>query len=100
MEKDTDSYFYLKVSGNSMNQKFQDGDYVLIKEQHDLENGDIGVFLVNGDDATLKRYRRINNELVLLEPMSSDPTYEPITVDLKKTTLKVLGKAVNYFGKI
>lgn len=100
LEKDLSEYIYLRVVGNSMNQKFQDGDYVLIKIQSTLENGEIGVFLVNGDDATIKRYRQINKQIVLLEPMSDDTSYEPITVDLKKTSFKILGKAVNYFGKV
>lgn len=98
--KDVSNYFYLKVVGNSMNQKFQDGDYVLIREQPNLENGEIGAFLVNGDDATIKRYRKISKDLVLLEPMSDDSSFEPITIDLKKQNLKILGKAVNYFGSL
>ena len=92
--------FYLRVSGESMNQKVKNGDYALIHKQDYAENGDIVVAIVNGDDeATLKRYKKLNEQFILLEPMSSDPSIEAITVDLKDTNFKIIGKAIGQFGK-
>ena len=97
----SDDLFYLLVSGQSMNLKVKNGDYALIKKQDYAEDGDIVVAIVNGDDeATLKKYRRLNDQFVLLEPMSTDSTIEAITVDLKNTNFKIIGKAIGYFGKI
>lgn len=94
-----DDYFYLKVSGESMNLKVQNGDYALIHKQDYAENGDIIVAIVNGDDeATLKRYKKINNEIVMLEPMSTYPM-EPIVINLKETKFQIIGKAIGKFGK-
>lgn len=94
-----DDYFYLKVSGESMNLKVQNGDYALIHKQDYAENGDIIVAIVNGDDeATLKRYKKINDEIVMLEPMSTYPM-EPIVINLKETNFKIIGKAIGQFGK-
>lgn len=96
----SDDLFYLIVSGQSMNLKIKNGDYALIKKQDYAEDGDIVVAIVNGDDeATLKKYRRLNDQFVLLEPMSTDSTIEAITVDLKNTNFKIIGKAIGYFGK-
>lgn len=95
-----DDYFYLKVSGESMNLKIHNGDYALIKKQDYAENGDIIVAIVNGDnEATLKKYKKLNEQFVLLEPMSTDPTIETITVDLKNTKFQIIGKAIGQFGK-
>lgn len=95
-----DDYFYLKVSGESMNLKVHNGDYALIHKQDYAENGDIIVAIVNGDDeATMKKYEKLNEQFVLLKPMSTDPTIEMITVDLKQTKFKIIGKAIGQFGK-
>lgn len=94
-----EDYFYLKVSGDSMNQRVQDGDYVLIHKQDYAEDGDLIVAIVNSDDeATLKRYKKINDEIVMLEPMSTYPM-EPIVINLKETKFQIIGKAIGQFGK-
>ena len=96
----TDDLFYLLVSGRSMDKKVKNGDYALIHKQDYAEDGDIVVALVNGDDeATLKKYKKLNAQFVLLEPMSTDPSIEAITVDLKSTDFKIVGKAIGQFGK-
>ena len=95
-----ENLFFLRVSGQSMNLKVKNGDYALIHKQDYAENGDIVVAIVNGDDeATLKKYKKLNNQFVLLEPMSSDSSIEAITVDLKDTNFKIIGKAIGQFGK-
>lgn len=95
----SDDLFYLRVSGESMNLKVKNGDYALIRKQDYAEDGDIIVAIVNGnDEATLKRYKKINNEIVMLEPMSTYPM-EPIIINLKETNFKIIGKAIGYFGK-
>lgn len=94
-----DDYFYLKVSGESMNLKVHNGDYALIHKQDYADDGDIIVAIVNGDDeATLKKYKRINENTIALEPMSTLPM-EPIYVNLKDTNFKIIGKAIGQFGK-
>ncbi len=96
---DPDGYFYLHVAGNSMDKIVKDGSYVLVEKQDYAENGDIIVAIVNGDEeATLKKYKRINNDLIVLEPQSDDNSYEPIYID-KHTNFKIIGKAIGYFGK-
>lgn len=96
----TEDLFYLLVAGQSMNMKVKNGDYALIHKQDYAEDGDIVVAIVNGDnEATLKRYKRLNDQFVLLEPMSTDPSIEAITVDLKNTNFQIVGKAIGQFGK-
>lgn len=96
---DKEEYFYLKVDGESMNQVIKNGDYALVRKQNYADNGDVIVALVNGYDATLKKYKQLNEQFVLLEPISNDSSIESISVDLKTTSFHILGKFVGYFGK-
>ena len=93
------TYFYLRVQGDSMNLKFNEGDIVLVQKQDDLENNEIGVILVNGFDATVKKYRKENN-LVILEPMSTNLENTVQIYNPKDTPIKIIGKVISYQGKI
>ena len=94
-----DDYFYLRVSGESMNLKISNGDYALIQKQDTADDGDIIAAIVNGDEeATLKKYKRINEETVALEPMSTFPM-DTIYINLKEKNFKIIGKAIGKFGK-
>lgn len=96
----SEDYFYLRVSGDSMNLKVENGDYVLIHKQDYAEDGDLIVAIVNGDnEATLKRYRVINEQFIQLEPLSTNTKHETKTIDLKSTSFLVIGKAIGKFGK-
>ncbi len=86
--------FFLKVNGESMNKVIRNGAYALIRKQDIVENGDIAAVLVNGNDATIKKFTR-QNELVILEPMSDDDSFKLQIYD-KNTSIKILGK---YIGK-
>lgn len=87
--------FFLKVNGESMNKEIQNGAYALIRKTDFVKNGDIAVVLVNGFDATLKKFYK-QGELIILEPMSNDPTFTTQVYD-KSTEVKVIGK---YIGKM
>lgn len=93
------TYFYLRVQGDSMNLKFNEGDIVLVQKQDDLENNEIGVILVNGFDATVKKYRK-ENGLVILEPMSTNPENTVQIYNPKDIPIKIIGKVISYQGKI
>lgn len=90
-----DEHFFLKVNGESMNQVIKNGAFALIHKQDTVENGEIAVVLVNGYDATLKKFTR-QGELIILEPQSNDETFKTQVYD-KTTPIKILGK---YVGKM
>ncbi len=69
---------------------------MLIRRQEEVENGEIALVLVNGDDATVKKIYR-TGDVVTLMPNSSNSDYQPIVVDLKTTDFKVIGKVVGSF---
>lgn len=91
---DPEECFFLRVNGESMNKVIRNNAYALIRKQDIVENGEIAVVLVNGFDATLKKFSK-QGDLVVLEPMSDDPSFQVQVYD-KNTTIKILGK---YIGK-
>lgn len=84
---------YLKAKGNSMEPTIPNGSYVLIREQSEVEHGEIAAVLVNGKtEATLKRVKKQENTLLLI-PDNSE--HEPIIVT-KANPVKIIGKAVRF----
>ena len=79
--------FMLKVNGESMiDAAICDGDWVVVRVQHDAENGDIVAAMLN-DEATVKVLRRRDGHTWLLPRNSA---FEPILGD--EST--ILGKVV------
>ncbi|MCH7989040.1 MAG: transcriptional repressor LexA [Planctomycetes bacterium] len=75
----SDEHFCLRVKGDSMiEDQISDGDYVVVKKQENCRDGEIVVALVDGQDATLKRFYREQNR-VRLEPANS--SMKPIFSD-------------------
>ncbi len=70
--------YVLRVRGDSMNgDNICDGDYVIVEKREVARDGDMVVALVEGQDATLKRFYKTRHG-VRLE--ASNPAYEPIIV--------------------
>lgn len=90
-----EEHFFLRVNGESMNKVIKNGAFALIHKQDSVENGEIAVVLVNGFDATIKKFTKQGN-LIILEPQSSDESFETQVYD-KNTSIKILGK---YVGKM
>ena len=85
--------FYLKAKGNSMEPTVPNGSNVLIREQPEVEDGEIAAVLVNGDtEATLKRVKHQGNIIILIP---DNQEYNPyiITAD---NPAKILGKAIRF----
>lgn len=94
-EKVNGSKLYeLRVEGDSMNQEgIQEGDFVIVREQPEVYNGEIAVVLVNNHDATVKKFYQTDTTITLM-PSSDNPDHAPIIFDSKKTEVKVLGKVI------
>ena len=61
--------FILRVSGDSMEPKYSDGDRLLIKRQHDVGIGEIGIFILNNEGFVKKKEK---DRLVSLNPAYED----------------------------
>ncbi|KAJ54519.1 LexA family transcriptional regulator [Actibacterium mucosum KCTC 23349] len=83
-------HYALEVKGDSMIEAgINNGDVVVIREQGTAENGEIVVALVEGHEATLKRFRK-KGDMIALE--AANPAYE--TRVFPKGQVKVQGRLV------
>lgn len=83
-------HYALEVKGDSMIEAgINDGDVVVIRETNVAETGDIVVALVEGHEATLKRFRRKGGAIAL---EAANPAYE--TRVFRDDQVKVQGKLV------
>ena len=92
-------FFALQIKGDSMEPRMREGDVVIIKQQSTVENGDIAVVLVNGDDATVKKFYRSSSGIKLI---SINPAYDPFffTPDEVNTLpVQIIGKVVELRAK-
>lgn len=85
--------FYLQAKGDSMEPTIPNGSYVLIREQPEVEYGEIAAVLVNGDtEMTLKRVKRQSNTVFL---MADNQSYEPYVIT-EENPARIIGKAIRY----
>ncbi len=90
MVNSRDRHYALEVKGESMiDAGINDGDVVIIRETSVANNGDIVVAQVEGYEATLKRYRK-NGDMVMLE--AANPAFE--TRLLRADQVEVQGRLV------
>ena len=88
----TDDYFYLRVKGDSMSPKIEDGDLLLIRKQDSVDSGDIGAFLVDGDEGFVKRVKYDTDYITFI---SLNPAYVPITfIGAEVQRVRVVGKVM------
>jgi len=77
------SFFALKAKGDSMiNAGISDGDLVIVRVQNTADNGQIVAALIDGENATLKRFFRDGNGRVVLHP-ENDTMSDMIFDDIK-----------------
>ena len=91
-DEDLDADYALRVKGDSMiGAGIDDGDIVFIREQPDVENGEMAAVYVDGG-ATLKRVYKDGKGVSLY---SENPKYPPMYFTAENCEeFKVLGKAV------
>ncbi|MBS60066.1 MAG: hypothetical protein CL606_01960 [Anaerolineaceae bacterium] len=73
-----------------------DGDYVIMKQQVQVNNGDLAaIWLINSEETTLK-YFYLENDMVRLQP--ANPTMDAIYLD--PSTVRIQGKVILVFRQI
>ena len=86
--------YFLTVEGDSMNKLgLTDGSVVAIATDRDPKNGDVVVARL-GEQVTLKRFRRIDDRHVELQPASTNEEHRPQVVDAEAEQLHIEGVMV------
>jgi len=85
--------FLLKVAGDSMmNAAITDGDWVVVRQQEDAENGEIVAAMLDGE-ATVKTFKRSDGHVWLIP---HNPAYTPILGD----EAVILGRVVAVLRRV
>lgn len=85
--------FALQCKGHSMEPTIPNGALAIIREQPDVEDGEVAAVLVDHDnEATLKRIKHQGN-IVMLMPDNKD--YDPIILN-KDYPGRIIGKVIRY----
>lgn len=94
-------FFALRVCGHSMEPRILEGDVVIVRQQEDVESGDIAIVMVNGDEATVKRVKKQEDGITLIATNTS--VYEPhfySNQEIRDLPVRILGKVVELRGKV
>jgi repressor LexA len=86
MVRDPNNSYVLRVQGDSMiNEQIRDGDFVVVEKRERANEGETVVALIEGSEATLKRFHR-DGPRVRLEP--ANPSVQPIVVDADRVAIQ------------
>src|SRR5512135_1148847 len=87
--------YVLRVRGDSMiDEQIRDGDYVIIEDRKNAENGEMVIALVGGAEVTLKKFYRENGH-IRLQP--ANPAMQPLVIEADR--VQVQGVVVGVMRK-
>ena len=93
-EMDDEEYFALRIHGQSMEPRMMEGDIVIVRQQQDVESGQIAVVLVGNESATCKRVQKGRDGLTLI---SINPLFEPMffsAEQVQRLPIRILGRVI------
>lgn len=94
-----EKHFFLRAEGNSMEPRILDGDLVLIREQDDVENGEIAAVLYPDEFEQMQTLKKVvrRGGATILQPLN--PAVEPLVFyGEEQNGLRIVGKAVRVYG--
>ncbi|MDO4540208.1 MAG: XRE family transcriptional regulator [Syntrophomonadaceae bacterium] len=94
------TYFALIVRGSSMEPRIMPGDTVIVRQQPDVENGDVAVVMVGNEEATVKRVRKYCDGISLLP---NNPAFAPTFFPYREgeeSPVRIIGKVVELRGQV
>lgn len=93
-------YFGLKVTGDSMSPRYEDGDVLILRKQDSCESGQDCAVMVGNSDATFKRVR-FGPSGVTLHPLNPNyETYHYTNLEVVNLPVRILGVVVEMRRKI
>ena len=87
--------FALRVCGHSMEPRILEGDTVIVRQQPNVDSGDIAVVLIGNEEATLKRVKKQKDGIILVA--NNPAVYEPhfySNREVRNLPVRILGKVV------
>lgn len=92
---DPENYFGLVVKGDSMAPLFGEGDYLIVRKMDgEFNNNDIGIVLINGEEATIKKVVKTETGIELHAFNPYYPTKKFTYEEMQKLPVKIIGVVV------
>lgn len=91
---DKENYYALKVTGDSMEPLFSDGDIAIVHKQDDFVSGNTCIILINGDEATVKKVVKKNDGIDLIAMNPYYPVKHFTKEEMKKIPVEIIGKVI------
>ena len=96
----TGDFFALQVKGESMAPRIRENDVVIVRKQSTVENKEVAIVLVNGNEATIKEVQFQENGITLIgwNPAVYTPHFYSAK-DIETLPVQIIGKVVELRGK-
>lgn len=98
--KDGHEYFGLRIVGKSMEPTIMDGDIVIVRRQNYVENGEIAIVLIDGEEATAKEVKESADGITLIGHNAA--VYTPhfySAQEVKDLPIQIIGRVVQSIRK-
>lgn len=87
----TGKMFALQVEGDSMFPEINNGDLCIVRVQPTVEKGEIGVFMINSEEVTIRRFYSEKDNICL---HATNPIYPPIMIQEDNKHFRILGRVI------
>ena len=88
----------IRVVGNSMYPKIEEGDIIQVRKQSDVDSGKVAVVMIDGEDFVVKRFYHEKNRIVL---KSFNPEYPPKVFEGKEMArIQIVGLVRSVIKKL
>lgn len=94
-KQDTGVMFGLRVYGKSMEPNIRENDLLIVRRQSDVENGDIAIVMINGDEATVKQVKKGRDGITLIG--FNVAVYSPhfySNKEIEELPVRIVGKVI------
>lgn len=89
------SYFALQMQGHSMEPTIMDGDTIIVRQQDTVDNGQIAVLSINGEDSIIKEVKRNDDGITLIGHNAAIYTPQFYShQDIEALTLTIIGRVI------
>ncbi|WP_312458476.1 MULTISPECIES: XRE family transcriptional regulator [Proteiniclasticum] len=88
------TYYALKVKGDSMDKVFKEGSIIIVEKTDLVDNKDIAVVGINGNEATVKRVMFSDDDHIALIPESFNPAHTTQVIFMPDSEVHILGKVI------
>lgn len=97
----TGDFFALVAKGDSMNPTIIDGDVLIIRKQDTVDDGQVGIVLIDGMDATVKRIHITAGGITLIgDNPAVFPPHFYTNDEIDTLPVKIIGKVVEIRRKM